>query len=83
MNVTLWVLQGVLGVAFAGAGLMKLALDKTVLAEKGMDFVDEVSAGFVKGWGPPSSSAPLAWFYRRLCTLRPSWSQWRLPALRS
>jgi uncharacterized membrane protein YphA (DoxX/SURF4 family) len=48
MNVTLWILQGVLGVAFAGAGLMKLALDKKVLADKGMGFVDEVSPGFVK-----------------------------------
>jgi hypothetical protein len=51
MNVTLWILQGVLGVAFAGDGLMKLALDKKVLAEKGMGFVDEVSAGFVKAVG--------------------------------
>jgi DoxX-like family len=51
MNVTLWILQGVLGVAFAGAGLMKLALDKKVLADKGMGFVDEVSPGFVKALG--------------------------------
>jgi uncharacterized membrane protein YphA (DoxX/SURF4 family) len=51
MNVTLWILQALLAVAFAGAGLMKLALDKKVLADKGMGFVDDVSPGFVKVLG--------------------------------
>ena len=51
MNVALWILQGVLAAAFTGAGLMKLALDKKVLADKGMDFVNEVSSGFIKTLG--------------------------------
>jgi uncharacterized membrane protein YphA (DoxX/SURF4 family) len=51
MNVALWVLQGALALVFAGSGLMKLAFDKKVLADKGMGFVDEVSAAFVKTLG--------------------------------
>jgi hypothetical protein len=51
VNTTLWILQGVLAAAFAGAGLMKLAVDKKVLADKGMGFVEEVSSGFVKSLG--------------------------------
>ncbi|BBX42689.1 DoxX family protein [Mycobacterium simiae] len=51
MNVALWILQGILAAAFAGAGLMKLTVDKKSLADKGMNFVDEVSPGFVKALG--------------------------------
>jgi uncharacterized membrane protein YphA (DoxX/SURF4 family) len=51
MNVTLWVLQSVLAVAFAAAGLMKLTQDKKVLAGRGMDWVDDVSPGAVKALG--------------------------------
>lgn len=51
MNVVLWVLQGVLAVAFAGAGAMKLFVDQKQLAAKGMGFAEAVSPGFIKTLG--------------------------------
>lgn len=50
MNVTLWILQGLLAATFAGVGGMKLAFSKKSLADKGMN-LDEVSNGFVKALG--------------------------------
>ncbi|MCV7030795.1 DoxX family protein [Mycobacterium sherrisii] len=50
MNVTLWILQGILAVAFAGAGGMKLGFSKKALADRGMN-LDELSAGSVKALG--------------------------------
>jgi uncharacterized membrane protein YphA (DoxX/SURF4 family) len=51
MNLALWICQGVLALAFAGAGLMKLSFDGKALAEKGMDFASEVSPAFLKTLG--------------------------------
>ena len=48
MNVLLWVLAGVLAVAFLAAGMMKLSQPKQKLAASGMGWVEGVSAGAVK-----------------------------------
>ncbi len=39
MDVVLWIVAGVLAVAFLGAGLMKLAQPKEKLVESGMGWV--------------------------------------------
>ena len=51
MNVTLWIIAGVLAAAFAAAGLMKLAQPKAKLAESGMGWTEDLSDGQVKGIG--------------------------------
>ena len=51
MNVTLWIVAGVLAAAFFAAGLMKVAQPKQKLAESGMGWTDEFSDGAVKGIG--------------------------------
>jgi uncharacterized membrane protein YphA (DoxX/SURF4 family) len=51
MNVVLWILAGVLALAFLAAGAMKLAQPKEKLAEAGMGWVQGVSAGAVKTIG--------------------------------
>ncbi|MFH8387402.1 DoxX family protein [Kitasatospora sp. NPDC018058] len=51
MNVLLWVLAGVLAVAFLAAGMMKLSQSKQKLAASGMGWVEDVSAGAVKTIG--------------------------------
>ena len=51
MNITLWIIAGLLAAAFAAAGLMKLAQPKAKLAESGMAWTEEFSEGQVKGIG--------------------------------
>ena len=48
MNVTLWIIAGVLAVAFLLAGLMKLAQPKAKLAESGMAWTEDFSSSQVK-----------------------------------
>ena len=48
MNVTLWIIAGVLAAAFAAAGLMKIAQPKAKLAEAGMPWTEDFSDGQVK-----------------------------------
>ncbi len=50
MNVVLWIIAGLLAVAFAGAGLMKLTQPKPKLAA-GMPWTEDFSNGQVKGIG--------------------------------
>lgn len=51
MNTALWIIQIVLGVAFAGAGIMKLTQPREQLIEKGMDYVEDLSPNAVKTIG--------------------------------
>ena len=51
MNVTLWIIAGLLALAFAAAGAMKLAQPKAKLAESGMAWTEDFSEGQVKGIG--------------------------------
>ncbi|HEX2177414.1 MAG TPA: DoxX family protein [Nocardioidaceae bacterium] len=51
MNVFLWILAGVLALAFLAAGAMKLAQPKDKLAAAGMGWTEDFSAGVVKGIG--------------------------------
>ena len=51
MNVTLWIIAGVLAAAFAAAGLMKIAQPKAKLAESGMGWTEDFSDGQVNGIG--------------------------------
>ncbi|MGR6963164.1 DoxX family protein [Geodermatophilus sp. URMC 61] len=51
MNVVLWIVAGLLAVAFLAAGLMKLAQPKKKLADSGMGWTEDFSDGAVKGIG--------------------------------
>ena len=51
MNITLWIIAGLLAAAFAAAGAMKLAQPKAKLAESGMAWTEDFSEGQVKGIG--------------------------------
>ncbi|MFF7390828.1 DoxX family protein [Streptomyces scabiei] len=51
MNVTLWIIAGLLAAAFLAAGLMKTAQSKEKLSASGMTWVDSFSPGMVKTIG--------------------------------
>ena len=51
MNIALWVVAGLLAVAFLAAGLMKIAQPRPKLAASGMTYVEDFSDGAVKGIG--------------------------------
>ncbi len=51
MNVTLWIIAGLLAAAFAAAGLMKLTSPKEKLAASGMGWTEDYSDGQVKTIG--------------------------------
>ncbi|MCA0145073.1 DoxX family protein [Blastococcus sp. LR1] len=51
MNIALWIVAGVLAVAFLGAGLMKLAQPREKLVESGMGWAGDFSPGAVKAIG--------------------------------
>ena len=48
MNVALWIIAGLLAVAFLAAGAMKVVRTKEQLAEAGMAWVEDFSPGTVK-----------------------------------
>lgn len=51
MDVFVWVMTGLLAVAFLGAGAMKVARPKEALAEAGMAWTEEFSPGSIKTIG--------------------------------
>lgn len=51
MNTALWIIQILLGVAFAGAGFMKVTTPRDQLIEKGMAYVEDLSPNGVKAIG--------------------------------
>jgi uncharacterized membrane protein YphA (DoxX/SURF4 family) len=51
VNIVLWIIAVVLAVAFAGAGLMKLAQPKEKLAASGMGWTEQFSPGAIKAIG--------------------------------
>lgn len=51
MNVVLWVIAGLLALAFLAAGAMKLAQPPEKLAASGMEWVDGFAPGAVKAIG--------------------------------
>ena len=51
MNVVLWIVAGVLAVAFLASGLMKLAQPREKLVESGMGWAGDFSPGAVKAIG--------------------------------
>ena len=51
MNIVLWIIAGLLAVAFLAAGLMKLAQPKEKLAASGMGWTESFSPGAVKTIG--------------------------------
>lgn len=51
MNITLWILAGLLAAAFLAAGAMKLAQPKAKLAESGMAWTEDFTDGQVKAIG--------------------------------
>ncbi|MDJ1133686.1 DoxX family protein [Streptomyces iconiensis] len=51
MNVTLWIVAGVLALPFAGLGLMKVAQSKETLAAGSMTWAEDFSPGVLKAIG--------------------------------
>ena len=51
MNITLWIIAGLLAFAFLAAGAMKLAQPRAKLAASGMAWTEDYSDGAVKGIG--------------------------------
>jgi uncharacterized membrane protein YphA (DoxX/SURF4 family) len=51
VNIVLWIIAGILAVAFAGAGLMKLTQPKEKLAASGMGWTEQFSPGAIKAIG--------------------------------
>ncbi|KFG00950.1 DoxX family protein [Streptomyces europaeiscabiei] len=51
MNVTLWIITGLLAAAFLAAGLMKSTRSREKLAASGMTWVEDFSPGMVKAIG--------------------------------
>ena len=51
MNVVLWIIAVLLGVAFLGAGVLKVLRTKDQLAASGLAWVEDFSANQVKGVG--------------------------------
>ncbi|BCJ76093.1 hypothetical protein CS0771_56370 [Catellatospora sp. IY07-71] len=51
MNVVLWIIAGLLAIAFLGAGVMKLSKPKDQLIASGMGWAENYSAGAVKAVG--------------------------------
>ncbi|WP_425863172.1 DoxX family protein [Arthrobacter sp. TWP1-1] len=48
MNIVLWIIAGLLAVAFLAAGAMKLTSTKEKLAASGMGWTENYSANFIK-----------------------------------
>lgn len=51
MNITLWIITGLLALAFLAAGTMKLAQSKTKLAASGQGWVEHFPASTIKTIG--------------------------------
>lgn len=51
MNIVLWVVAGMLALAFFASGIMKLVQPKEKLAAAGMDWSEDFSAGTIKAIG--------------------------------
>jgi hypothetical protein len=51
VNVALWIIQGVLALAFLAAGSLKIIRPKPALAAAGQTYVEDFSDGTVKGIG--------------------------------
>ena len=51
MEIAVWVVQGLLGIAFLMAGIMKSTQSKEALAERGLAWVEDFDANIVKGIG--------------------------------
>ncbi|MQA93937.1 MAG: DoxX family protein [Streptosporangiales bacterium] len=49
MNIVLWILAGLLALAFLGSGLMKIIQSKEKLAASGQGWTEDFSAGAIKG----------------------------------
>jgi uncharacterized membrane protein YphA (DoxX/SURF4 family) len=51
MNLVLWIVAGLLALAFVAAGVMKLTRSKATLATSGMPWTEDYSAGTIRGIG--------------------------------
>lgn len=51
MNITIWIITGLLAAAFLAAGLMKVAQPQQKLVAGGMEFAGDVPSGYVKAIG--------------------------------
>jgi hypothetical protein len=51
MNIALWVVAGLLAVAFVGAGFMKVSQPRATLVSSGMGYAEDYSDSQIKGIG--------------------------------
>jgi uncharacterized membrane protein YphA (DoxX/SURF4 family) len=51
VNIAIWIVQGLLALAFLASGGMKVARPKEDLAKQGMTYVEDFSAGAIKAIG--------------------------------
>src|SRR5262245_22447428 len=51
MDIALWIIAGVLAAGFLASGTGKLFLPKEKLAERGLEYVEDFSAGTIKAIG--------------------------------
>ena len=72
MNIFLWIIAGILAVAFLGAGLMKLTQPKEKLAASGMGWTEDYSAGQVKTIGTLEVLGAIGLILPGLLGIRPS-----------
>src|SRR5215203_557705 len=51
VNIALWIVQGALAAVFGGSGVVKVTRDRKRLADDGITWVEDFSAGAVKAIG--------------------------------
>ena len=72
MNIVLWIIAGILAVAFAGAGLMKLTQPKEKLAASGMGWTEHFSPGAIKAIGALEVAAAIGLILPAVLGITPS-----------
>ncbi len=71
MNIVLWIIAGILAVAFLGAGLMKLTQPKEKLAASGMGWTEQFPAGAIKAIGALEVAAAIGLILPALLDIAP------------
>jgi uncharacterized membrane protein YphA (DoxX/SURF4 family) len=71
VNIVLWIIAGILAVAFLGAGLMKLTQPKEKLAASGMGWTEQFPAGAIKAIGALEVAAAIGLILPALLDIAP------------
>ncbi len=71
MNIVLWIIAGILAVAFLAAGLMKLTQPKEKLAASGMGWTEQFPPGAIKAIGALEVAAAIGLILPALLDIAP------------